>query len=68
MYTNIIVKQIYWFISQISDERLQNHWTSGFSHVGTKLLTSIMELMCVAKWHKDSAQVGLKPRLSQLGV
>ena len=31
MYMNIIVKQIYWYIrSQISGERLQDHWASGF--------------------------------------
>ena len=29
MDMNIIVKQIYWYISQISGERLQDHWTSG---------------------------------------
>ena len=28
-FMNIIVKQIYWYISQISGERLQDHWSSG---------------------------------------
>ena len=45
---NIIAKQVYWYISQISDERLQNHWSSsimimaaivlhGYYDVGSKL-------------------------------
>ena len=25
----ILVKQIYWYISQVSGERLQDHWSSG---------------------------------------
>ena len=33
MYINIIVKQIYWFIPQISGERLQDHWSSGISEL-----------------------------------
>ena len=27
---NIIVNQIYWYISHISGERLQDHWSSGY--------------------------------------
>ena len=30
MYITILVKQIYWYISQVSGERLQDHWSSGF--------------------------------------
>ena len=26
----IIVKHVYWYMQQISGERLQNHWSSGF--------------------------------------
>ena len=34
MYMIIIVKQVYWYIFQISGERLQNHWSSGYvSHL-----------------------------------
>ena len=29
MYINILVKQVYWYISQVSGERLQDHWSSG---------------------------------------
>ena len=29
MYITILVKQIYWYISQVSGERLQDHWSSG---------------------------------------
>ena len=25
-----VVKQVYWYISQASGERLQDHWSSGF--------------------------------------
>ena len=28
----LIVKQNYWYISQTSDERLQDHWSSGFKY------------------------------------
>ena len=30
VYYTIIVKQVYWYISQVSGERLQDHWSSGF--------------------------------------
>ena len=29
MYITILVKQVYWYISQVSGERLQDHWSSG---------------------------------------
>ena len=29
MYITIVVKQVYWYISQVSGERLQDHWSSG---------------------------------------
>ena len=29
MFMTIIVEQVYWCISQISGERLQDHWSSG---------------------------------------
>ena len=28
MYITILVKQVYWYISQVSGERLQDHWSS----------------------------------------
>ena len=31
MYMTFIVKQVYWYISQISGERLQDHWSSGYT-------------------------------------
>ena len=31
MYITILVKQVYWYISQVSGERLQDHWSSGLS-------------------------------------
>ena len=30
MYITILVKQVYWYISQVADECLQDHWPSGF--------------------------------------
>ena len=33
MYMTIIVKQVYWYISQISGERVEDHWScSNFKH------------------------------------
>ena len=29
MYITILVKQVYWYIYQVSGERLQDHWSSG---------------------------------------
>ena len=29
-YITILVKEVYWYISQVSGERLQDHWSSGF--------------------------------------
>ena len=29
-YITILVKQVYWYIFQVSGERLQDHWSSGF--------------------------------------
>ena len=31
MYITILVKQVYWNISQVSGEGLQDHWSSGFN-------------------------------------
>ena len=41
MYMNIIVKQIYWYISQILGEHLQDHWSPGF-FVATDILGCIL--------------------------
>ena len=30
MYITILVKQVYWFISRVSGERLQDLWSSGY--------------------------------------
>ena len=32
MYMTVIVKQVYWYISQISGERLQDRRSSSFNH------------------------------------
>ena len=31
MFITILVKQVYWYLSWVSDERLQDHWSSGLS-------------------------------------
>ena len=38
MYITILVKQEYWYISQVSGERLQDHWSSGFLLVQANLI------------------------------
>ena len=46
MFMTIIVKQVYRYISQISGERLQNHWSSGFKlEVSSILLAFIVEIV-----------------------
>ena len=35
IYIYMYVKQIYWYISQISGERLQDHWSSGLNNSWT---------------------------------
>ena len=30
LYNTIIFKHVYWYMQQISGERLQDHWSSGF--------------------------------------
>ena len=34
----IIFKYVYWYMKQISGERLQDHWSSGFVHADRCLL------------------------------
>ena len=31
MDITILVKQVYWYISRVSGERLQDHWSSGIN-------------------------------------
>ena len=31
IHNTILVKPVYWYISQVSGERLQDHWSSGFT-------------------------------------
>ena len=37
----IIFKHVYWYMQQISGERLQDHWSSGCSFVITKFYTRV---------------------------
>ena len=37
---SIIFKHIYWYIQQISGERLQDHWSSGFIILPFKCISS----------------------------
>ena len=39
IHNTILVKQVYWYISQVSGERLQDHWSSGwFSHEAAQMV------------------------------
>ena len=38
----IIVKQVYWYISQISSERLQDHWSSSY-FMSCRLLVFVIQ-------------------------
>ena len=33
IHNTILVKQVYWYISQVSGERLQDHWSSGLKTI-----------------------------------
>ena len=39
MYSTILVKQVYWYISRVSGERLQDHWSSGYFRPKVYMLT-----------------------------
>ena len=43
----IIFKYVYWYMKQISGERLQDHWSSGSMKLGT--LVNHNETMCHAQ-------------------
>ena len=46
----IIFKHVYWYMQQISGERLQDHWSSGYSsinlfiHFGYMLIKKVSDL------------------------
>ena len=39
LLNTIIFKYVYWYMKQISGERLQDHWSSGFCNVTVKYKT-----------------------------
>ena len=43
IHNTILVKQVYWYISQVSGERLQDHWSSGFFNL---LLATRIVFIC----------------------
>ena len=45
VYIIILVKQVYWYISQVAGERLQDHWSSGF--LGDDLFSSLVAFCLV---------------------
>ena len=50
----IILKYVYWYMKQISGERLQDHWSSGYlcsEDHSTALLKNASFIM-MAAWHK----------------
>ena len=46
MYITILVKQVYWYISQVSGERLQDHWSSGLAHLSRRLTGELIVYPC----------------------
>ena len=42
MYMTFIVKQVYWYISRITGERLQDHWSSGLRHIGKQYSRNVI--------------------------
>ena len=38
----IIFKHVYWYMQQISGERLQDHWSSGYRHSPCKARTKLV--------------------------
>ena len=40
IHNTILVKQVYWYISQVSGERLQDHWSSGLCGTWLETLKS----------------------------
>ena len=47
MYITILVKTVYLFISQVSGERLQDHWSSGL----LALFGGYIRSTCWMSWH-----------------
>ena len=46
MYITILVKQSYWYISQVSGERLQDNWSSGLAHLSQRLTCELIVYPC----------------------
>ena len=42
----IIFKYVYWYMKQISGERLQDHWSSGFHYVTLKHVCIALKSNC----------------------
>ena len=57
----IIFKHVYWYMQLISGERLQDHWSSGFSLNGESLILSCSgsygDDEAVLKWRKHQNEV-----------
>ena len=63
MYITILVKLVYWYISQVSGERLQDHWSSGYyiqarNNVLFILRTCFPDELC--HWYKRTHIAELK--------
>ena len=44
---SIIFKYVYWYIKQISGERLQDHWSSGFLGLTSMIFDAIKLDFCM---------------------
>ena len=44
MYITILVKHVYWYISRVSGERLQDHWSSGICRLSKKFMDFVNKI------------------------
>ena len=61
----IIFKYVYWYMKQISGERLQDHWSSGFSKRTHKLCNAFLKFLnrCPATYYDPNAVFFLSSHL-----
>ena len=46
LLNTIIFKYVYWYMKQISGERLQDHWSSGLAHLSRRLTGELIVYPC----------------------
>ena len=53
----IIFKHVYWYMQQISGERLQDHWSSGFAMKFSIFISE--KILCMANFSKSLCQIDI---------